>query len=130
MRFFVNSRWTCFATCQSDSFSSMVNVRSADVAGVMQGRLNFEHFTLMICRKHSHLGWRTNRLILRSDSKEPNPVPVLLGHSVGPILKLGTGPLETVIRVPELAGGQGFPGHVVLSVGRRQHDRLRPGKLE
>ena len=55
---------------------------------------------------------------------------MLLRHPLRPVLKLLPRPLEPVIGVPELAGRQRLPHHVVFPVRRRQHDRLRPGELE
>jgi hypothetical protein len=55
---------------------------------------------------------------------------VARGDALRPRRELAARPLEAVVRVAELARGQRRPAHVVLGVGRRDHDRAGPRRPE
>ena len=55
---------------------------------------------------------------------------MLDGDPAGPVLKLMSGPFESMIGMPELTSGQRLPHHVVLTVRSRHNDGLRSGELE
>ncbi len=81
-------------------------------------------------REHRELGRRPDLGVVGADRREPDGVAVAGGDGVGPGAQLGAGPLEAVVVVPHLAGGQALVADVVLGVrgGHHDHRRSRGGE--
>src|SRR5437762_1125688 len=72
-------------------------------------------------REDSHLCRRANRWILWSDIQETDCITKTLSNASRPRLKHPARPLETMVFVPELPGGQVFELHVIFHVRCRQN---------
>ena len=77
-----------------------------------------------------HLGWGAQSGIFWTDGLIARPVLEAVGDAVGPLVELVAGPFEAVIRMAEVAPGQGFPVGVVLGVGRGDEYGGRTGAGE
>src|SRR5205823_4677494 len=86
--------------------------------------------TRSTAREHGHLAGGADFGVHVAEWVDANRVAEGRADAVAPRRELGAGPLEAVVRVPELARGQAFKAHVVLAVRRRQHDHAGPSASE
>src|SRR5690242_9914739 len=78
----------------------------------------------------AHLCWRAQERVLGANREKALGIAKSLGNPRGPVVKLLAAPLEAMVGMAKAAGRQAFPGHVVVAIGRGQHNRPRPGQLE
>src|SRR6266542_4001242 len=92
--------------------------------------LSFADIGSAVSFKHPHLRRRANCRVLQADGNEAHTVTETCGNAVRPFLKFRARPLEAMVAMPKLAGGQCLPFHVVFAVGRCNDDGLWLGALE
>src|SRR6202050_42793 len=79
-------------------------------------RSSHESSSFLAALENRHLGRRAEFFIFRPDRQKPHFVSMLLGDTQSPSVKFLASPFEAVVGMPELAGRQRLPHHVVLAV--------------